>query len=111
MSMYGWIGTVLRVNLTTGAIRKLPLDPRDAAQYLGARGLGTKLLTDDIDPHVDALSPDNEIIFAAGPFTGTYAPSGGRYHVVTKSPLTGGIASANSGGSFGPELKYAGYDA
>ncbi|MBI5543015.1 MAG: aldehyde ferredoxin oxidoreductase family protein, partial [Deltaproteobacteria bacterium] len=50
-------------------------------------------------------------IMAPGPFSGTFAPSAGRYHVVTKSPLTGAIAGSNSGGSFGPELHYAGYDA
>jgi aldehyde:ferredoxin oxidoreductase len=56
------------------------------------------------------LSPDNKLVFAAGPFSGTFAPSGGRYHVVTKSPLTDSITGANSGGKWGPELKYAGYD-
>ena len=109
--MFGWIGTILRINLTTNAISKQALDPKIAAQYLGARGLGTRILCDEVDAGVDPLSPANKLIFAAGPFTGTYAPSGGRYHVVAKSPLTGGIAGANSGGSFGPELKYAGYDA
>src|SRR5215208_5452501 len=109
--MYGWSGTIVRVNLTTGAITKKPTDPTIAKQFIGARGLGVKLFTDEVSADVDALSPGNNLIFAGGPFTGTFAPSGGRYHVVTKSPLTGGIGGANSGGSFGPELKYAGYDA
>ena len=59
---------------------------------------------------VDPLGPDNKLIFAPGPMTGTFAPSSGRYNVVTKGPLTGTIAASNSGGTFGPELKFAGYD-
>lgn len=111
MTMYGWSGTKLRVNLTTGAISTEVTDPKDAALYIGARGLGDKILTDEVDPKVDALGVDNKLIFAPGPFSGTFAPSGGRYNVVTKSPLTGTIAGSNSGGCFGPELHYAGYDA
>jgi aldehyde:ferredoxin oxidoreductase len=109
--MFGWCGTILRVNLTTGNITKEALNQKDAKLYLGARGLGSKILTDEVDPKVDPLSPENKLIFAPGPFSGTFAPSGGRYEVVTKGPLTGTIAASNSGGSFGPELKYAGYDA
>jgi aldehyde:ferredoxin oxidoreductase len=109
--MFGWTGTYLRVNLTTGAIRTENADPAVLAEFIGARGLATRIFCDEVDPNVEAFSPDNKLIFSPGPFTGTFAPSGGRYHVVTKSPLTGGIAGANSGGSFGPELKYAGYDA
>lgn len=109
--MNGWTGTILRVNLTTGAVSRQATNMKDATLYLGARGLGDKLYIDEVDPKVDPLSPDNKMVFAPGPFTGTFAPSGGRYHVVTKSPLTDGIAGANSGGSWGPELHYAGYDA
>jgi aldehyde:ferredoxin oxidoreductase len=109
--MYGWSGTILRVNLTTGAVSRQATDPKVAALFLGARGLGDKLYTDEVDPKVDPLSPENNIVFAPGPFSGTFAPSGGRYHVVTKGPLTGAIAGSNAGGSFGPELHYAGYDA
>jgi len=108
--MYGWSGTILRVNLTTGSITKEPLKAKDAAKFIGARGLGTKYLFDEVDPKVDPLSPENKLIFAPGPFSGTFAPSGGRYDVVTKGPLNGTVAASNSGGSFGPELKYAGYD-
>ena len=109
--MHGWVGNILRVNLTTGRISHEPLDPVLAREYIGARGLGTKILFDEVDPRVDPLSPDNKLIFAPGPFTGTYAPSGGRYVVVAKGALTGAVASANSGGVWGPALKYAGYDA
>jgi aldehyde:ferredoxin oxidoreductase len=109
--MFGWMGTILRVDLTTGAITKEATNVRDAKLFIGARGLGVKIFTDEVDPKVDPLSPENKLIFAPGPFSGTSAPSGGRYHVVTKSPLTGAIAGSNSGGTWGPELKYAGYDA
>jgi aldehyde:ferredoxin oxidoreductase len=109
--MNGWMGRILRIDLANGNITTEALDPALARDYLGARGLGTKVLADEVDPAVDALSSANKLIFAPGPFTGTYAPSGGRYNVVTKGPLTGAIAAANSGGTWGPALKYAGYDA
>ena len=108
--MFGWTGTTLRVNLSTGAVTKGATDPQMAREFIGARGLGTKIMSMEVDPRVDPLSPDTKIIFAPGPFTGTYAPSAGRYEVVTKGPLTGTIAASNSGGAFGAELKYAGYD-
>lgn len=108
--MYAWIGQVLRVNLTDATIKKEKLDPALLQNYIGARGLGSKLFMDEVNPQVDPLSPENKIIFMTGPLTGTLAASGGRYNVVTRGPLNGTIAASNSGGSFGPELKYAGYD-
>ncbi|MHB9099692.1 MAG: aldehyde ferredoxin oxidoreductase family protein [Syntrophales bacterium] len=108
--MYGWIGTILRVNLTTGAITKEALDPELARKYIGARGLGSRILSDEIDPKIDPLSADNKLIFATGPLSGTNAPASGHFDVVTKGPLTGTIAASSSGGIFGPMLKYAGYD-
>ncbi|MEL6312132.1 MAG: aldehyde ferredoxin oxidoreductase N-terminal domain-containing protein, partial [Pseudomonadota bacterium] len=74
------------------------------------RGLATKYLTEEIDPRVDALSPDNKMIMATGPLTGTCASTGGRYSVITKGALTGAIACSNSGGYFGAEMKFAGWD-
>ena len=108
--MYGWIGTILRVNLTDGSIAKEALDPKLAREYIGARGLGSRILCDEIDPKIDPLSADNKLIFAAGPLSGTNAPSAGHFNVVTKGPLGGTIAASSSGGVFGPMLKYAGYD-
>ncbi|WP_061214308.1 aldehyde ferredoxin oxidoreductase family protein [Syntrophomonas wolfei] len=108
--MYAWIGQILRVNLTDATIKKEKLDPVLRRNYIGARGLGSKLFMDEVDPQVDPLSPENKIVFMTGPLTGTLAASGGRYNVVTRGPLNGTIAASNSGGSFGPELKYAGYD-
>jgi aldehyde:ferredoxin oxidoreductase len=108
--MFAWKGTIIRVNLTSGKISKEPLDPKLAQMFIGARGLAAKMLFDEVDAKIDPLSPANKLFFATGPLTGTFAPSMGRYDVVCKSPLTGAIAASNSGGSFGPELKYAGYD-
>ena len=108
--MHGWIGKMLRVDLASGKIATEPLDPALARDYLGARGLGTRLMYDEVDPKVDPLSPGNKLMFVTGPLTGTLSPSAGRYNVVTKGPLTGTIAASNSGGNWGPELKFAGYD-
>lgn len=109
--MYGWTGKILRVNLGAWSVSVEDLCPEVAEKYLGARGLGTKVLYDELKPGIDPLGPDNKIIFATGPLTGTAATSAGRYNVVTKSPLTGFIAASNSGGYFPAELKYAGFDA
>jgi len=108
--MKGWIGKILRVNLTKGEWRVEELDRNIAEKFIGGRGLGSKILYDEIDPKVDPLSPDNKLILATGPLTGTSASAAGRYMAITKSPLTGTIACSNSGGHFGAELKFAGFD-
>ena len=105
-----WAKKVLRVNLTAGTCTNEALNMEWAEKYLGQRGLASKYLIEEIDPKVDALSPDNKIIFTTGPLTGTCASTAGRYSVVTKGALTGAIACSNSGGFFGNELKNAGYD-
>ncbi len=108
--MYGWTGKIIRVNLTEEKITVEDLNMEDAKLYLGGRGLASKILCDEIDPNIDPLSPENKLIFMTGPLTGTYASCAGRFNVVAKAPLTGTIGAANSGGYFGPELKFAGYD-
>jgi aldehyde:ferredoxin oxidoreductase len=108
--MYGWTGTVLRVNLTTKQATKEPLREDWARDYVGGRGLGARYLFAEVDPQVEPFSPDNKLIFASGPLTGTNASCGSRYMVVTKGPLTNAITTSNSGGHWGPELKAAGYD-
>lgn len=105
-----WTRTILRVDLSKGTVTKEPLNMAWAAQYLGSRGLASKYLVEEVDPKTDPLSADNKIIWATGPLTGTVASTGGRYTVVTKGPLTGAIACSNSGGYWGAELKFAGYD-
>jgi len=106
----GWHGKILRVNLTSGELTTETIDPQIAKDYLGGRGWAIRYLYDEVDPKVDPLSPENKLIFATGPLTGTPAPTGNRYMVVTKSPLTGALADSNSGGVFPTEMKWTGFD-
>ena len=105
-----WTRKILRVNMTNGTVAEEALNMQWANDYLGQRGLATRYLVDEIDPSCDALGPDNKLILATGPLTGTMASTGGRYSAVCKSPLTGTVACSNSGGFFGAELKFAGWD-
>lgn len=105
-----WQNKVLRINLQSGEISHEPLNMQWANEYIGERGLATKYLYESMDPTTDPFAPENPLIFATGPLTGTMASTSGRFAVVTKGPLTNAIACSNSGGKFGAELKYAGYD-
>jgi aldehyde:ferredoxin oxidoreductase len=105
-----WNRKILRVDLTNGSCKSEPLNMQWAQEYLGQRGLATKYFVEEVDPKVDPLSPANKMIMTTGPLTGTPASTGGRYSVVTKGALTGAIACSNSGGYFGSELKFAGWD-
>mgnify|MGYP002640339488 FL=1 len=105
-----WTRKILRVNLTAGTCTAEPLNMEWANDYLGQRGLATKYLCAEIDPKCDPLSPENKLIMATGPLTGTSASTAGRYSVITKGPLTGAIACSNSGGFLGNEFKNAGWD-
>ncbi|MHB8764861.1 MAG: aldehyde ferredoxin oxidoreductase family protein [Deferrisomatales bacterium] len=109
--MYGWRGKVLRVDLGTGTLTAEALDPKVARDYIGGRGLGIYYLTRELDPGVDPLSPESLLVMATGPLTGTRAPTGARYMVMTRSPLTGAITCSNSGGHFPTAFKRTGYDA
>ena len=106
----GWTKKVLRVDLTKGTCKSEPLNMKWAQDYLGQRGLATKYFVEEVDPKVDPLSPANKLIMATGPLTGTPVSTGGRYSVITKGALTGAIACSNSGGYFGAEMKFAGWD-
>jgi len=108
--MYGLMGKILRVNLTEGKITEEAIPEKTARMYLGGGGLATKYLYDEVKKGTDPFSPDNELIFMTGPLTGTSCPSAGRYSVVSKSPLTGTWAQANSGGFWAPDFKRTGYD-
>jgi aldehyde:ferredoxin oxidoreductase len=107
--MNGWNNRILRIDLSKSRIDSFVPEDNLLTNYLGGRGLGAKIVYDA--GCVDALSPDNLLVFAAGPLTGTTTPASGRVSLSTKSPLTGTIFDSNCGGSFGPELKKAGYDA
>lgn len=104
-------GKIARINLSNGEIKVEELDMELAKKFIGGRGLGTKMLYDEGIAEVDPLSVDNKLIYITGAMTGTKTPTSGRFMVVTKSPLTGMIASSNSGGVWGAKLKYAGWDA
>ena len=108
--MHGWTGKLLGGNLTEGTTRVEPINERWAIEYIGGRGLGAKYLFEEMDPNVDPLGSENKLIFATGPLTGTNSSCGCRYMVVTKGALNGTITTSNSGGHWGPALKYAGYD-
>ena len=108
--MYGYHGKILRVNLTKQTTTIETLDPQTAKDFIGGRGWAIKYLYDEVDPQVDPLAPENKLIFATGPLTGSPAPTGNRYMVVTKSPLTGALTNSNSGGDFPTWLKRTGFD-
>jgi len=106
----GYMGKLLYVDLANGKCEEQALEEELCEKYLGGYGLGAKLLYDCMKPGIDPLGPENVLGFLTGPLTGTPALIGSRYVVVCKSPLTGGWGDANSGGFFGPALKFAGYD-
>lgn len=109
--MAGWMGKILDIDLSTGSIKNYPLDTKMAHLFLGGRGLGARLLWDLVGPEVEPLSPGNVLIFVSGPLTGTGYQTSNRFSVSTKSPLTGTILDANSGGYWGMQFKKTGYDA
>ncbi len=107
----GYMGKMLWVDLTTGKITIEEPDDSLYQDFVGGYGIGAKVLYDRMKPKADALGPDSIFGLTTGPLTGTPIPTGARYTAVGKSPLTGGWGDANSGGFFGPYLKFSGYDA
>jgi len=108
--MNGFLGRLLLVDLGSGKISQVPLDEAMVRQYVGGAGLACRLLFDRIDSSVDPLGPRNPLLFMAGPLVGTAAPLCGRYEVCARSPQTGLWGEANSGGRFGPLMRFAGFD-
>ncbi len=108
--MYGYLGRILRVDLSRSKVWDEPLNDDYARQYVGGSGLAARYLYDMLEPDTDPLGPENPLFFLTGPLVGTSMTSAGRYSVCARSPLTGIWGEANSGGFFGPELRYAGYD-
>jgi aldehyde:ferredoxin oxidoreductase len=103
-------GTLLRVDLSSRTIEKQALTEHLRLNYVGGRGINVKILFEEVGPDVDPLSPENRLIFGAGPLSGTRAPCAARFNITSKSPLTGIFGDANAGGNFGPALKRAGID-
>jgi len=106
----GYMGKVLWVNVSSGEIKEEALEEKLCQDFLGGYGLGARVLFSYQEAKVAPLGPENILGFTTGPLTGTDAICGTRYTVVTKSPLTGTWGDANSGGDFGPYLKFTGYD-
>ena len=101
---------ILRINLWTQKTRVEKIDGKTLRKWLGGRGLGTYLSLREIPKGADPYGPENKVYILTGPLTGTAAIESGRYHVVAKSPLTGVLGDTNSGGQFGPWLRFSGYD-
>lgn len=107
----GYIGKIARVDLRTGKVRFESLPDDVLKKWIGGRGLGVYLALKEVPPKVDPFSPMNKAYVMTGPLTGIVGiPTSGRWCSVTKSPLTNTIHDSQSGGKFGPELKFAGFD-
>ena len=106
----GYMGKVIKIDLSTQQINEYPWTDNDRKLYLGGKIMAAKILHDNINSKIDPYSPDNLLVITTGPLTGTGAPSSGRFNISTVSPLTKFIGSSNSGGNFGIFLKKAGFD-
>ncbi len=113
METFGWVGKILRVDLTEGKTVTTPTSEY-VPKFLGGRGLGAKICWDEVPPEVAAFDPENILVFATGPLQGTLSPTSGRFKIMGKAPQTGPVESychSGVGGHWAPELKWAGYDA
>jgi len=108
--MNGYGGHILRVDLTNGKLTKEPTPAGLARDFIGGRGFGAYFLFKEVPKGADPLGPQNKLIISTGPFSGLMIPGAGKCDFATKSPLTGGYASASMGGHFTAEIKYAGID-
>lgn len=108
--MAGWSEKILDIDLSTKSVKTYPLDMEMARMFVGGRGLGARLLWDLVGPQVDPLAPENVLIFTAGPLTATGYQTSNRFSVTTKSPQTGTVLDANSGGFWGMQFRKTGHD-
>ena len=109
--MFGWTGKFLRINLNKNKAVAEQYKANIAKGFLGGRGFAVKILWDELKPDIDPLSPENKLVFAAGPLTGFALPSSGKLVVAAKSPLTGGYGDGNIGTHAAVQMRKAGYDA
>lgn len=107
----GYAGKILRVNLSKDEIKQTNTPVTLAKNYIGGKGFAAKMLYEEVEQGLDPLDPKNHLIIGVGPLTGTTAPSAGKFVICSKSPLTNIFGNATAGSDFGPELKFAGYDA
>ena len=110
IKMHSYFNKRLEIDLDTGSYKVADIPDALLRDTIGGSGLGAKLLFDRTGKETDPLGPDNRLIFAAGPFTGTQIPSSGRHAIVAKSPLTGIFAESDVGGRWGTRLRGAGLD-
>jgi len=110
VSLFGWFGKALRVNLNTGDIKEEEIEKKLLTAWLGGRGLGTHMVYCEVPADGNPLGVENKLVFATGPLTGTSFPGSGRFSVSAKSPLTGTIFDSNAGGTWGVRLKSCGFD-
>ncbi len=108
--MYGWHNKLLRIDLNNLKVSIEDIDPKISKDYIGGRGVAIRYLYNEVDPTVDALGPKNKLIMATGPLTSTPAPTGNRYMVIAKSPLSGALTNSNAGGEFPTWMKRTGFD-
>jgi aldehyde:ferredoxin oxidoreductase len=108
--MNGYGGQILRVSLTTGKLAKEATPPDLVRDFIGGRGFGAYFLFKEVPKSTDPLGSANKLIISSGPLSGLMIPGAGKCDFTTKSPLTGGYASASMGGHFTAEIKYAGLD-
>jgi aldehyde:ferredoxin oxidoreductase len=104
-------GNVLRLDLSAHAAVVEPLNMDWAQRYVGGKGLLLRYLWQEVPPQIDPWAPENPIILMSGPFAGTNVSTAGRLVIGLKSPVTGILNDSYVGGSFAPEMKFAGYDA
>ncbi|MFC1905476.1 aldehyde ferredoxin oxidoreductase N-terminal domain-containing protein [Chloroflexota bacterium] len=109
--MYGWVGRILRVDLTSGKIRETPTSDY-VPQLIGGRGIGAMIYWEEVPPECEAFDPENRLIITTGPATGTLATASSRFYIGNKSPapLKECYTYSVTGGHWGPCLKFAGYD-
>jgi len=108
--VYGYGGSILRVDLTQGKVSKEPFPERWIKQLIGGEAVAARIFYDEVPPSTEPFSPQNKVIISMGPLVGTLAPSSSRITLTTKSPITEMYSDSNAGGQFGPEMKFAGYD-
>ncbi len=110
MMLHGYGGHILRVDLSSGAIKREKSDPDYMLEVIGGRGLNSRRLFDELDRDIDPLSEENLLLIGVGPVTGSLFSTSAYMTISGKSPLTGILGDSAAGGFFGPEIKYAGYD-
>lgn len=106
----GYMGRILKIDLSTGKCSEYPWTDEDRKMYLGGKITAAKILYDNIKHKIDPLSEENMLVITTGPLNGTACPSSSRFNISTISPLTGLAASSNCGGDFGIRLKKSGFD-